>query len=81
MKYYIKSGDLEKIISTDVFPKYAAKMALEQFMKENEGSTEKSVCTTISVSERGFRDTESKSVVRNDDVLKFDVAEIIDLIT
>lgn len=78
MKYYIKSGDLETIISTNRSPILAAKYALEQFMTEYSGCDDKSVCPIISVSERGFRDPESRNAKNNSDTTYFDITEIID---
>lgn len=78
-KYYVSSGDLQKIISTTQDAKVAAKICLEQFMTENKNAKDKSICQAIAVSEKGFRHPVRKA--GDMEVMIFDTAIILDMIS
>lgn len=79
-KYYLQSGDLKTVLSTSLDPKGACKFALEKFMDDNRNSKEKSVGTSISLSERGFIDPLSKIKYTESHTMRYDVVEILNLI-
>lgn len=80
-KYYISSGDLRDVISVSSSPQMACKISLERFMLENKKSQDKSICQSIAVSEKGFRDPSKKLKDKSDDVIIFDTTLILDMIT
>lgn len=78
-KYYIASGDLEKIISTNLSPKMACKRAIEEFIDEHRYDKNKSVATSIGISQKGFRHPDSKVKRNLDDAVYFEVLDIVEL--
>lgn len=77
-KYYIVSGDLRKIVSTNMSPKMACKVALEDFIENNRHDKEKSVSTDIVISQKGFRCSDGKVQYKYDDAVYYDVLDIVD---
>ena len=77
-KYYICSGDLQKIISTNLSPQYACKRAIDEFIEENT-NTNKSFAAAIAISERGFRNPDIPVKNEYDDVKFYNIVDIVEL--
>lgn len=78
-KYYIAGGDLRRIISFSGTAKNAAKIAVNEFVDRNRDDTSKTLTTSVGVSQRGFRDPESKRSYSMDDAVYFEVMDIIEI--